>query len=565
MNNCYTKYLPFVAAAIAILIVVRPSYGQATQAEQLVLHTSNSMYLCGETIWYSVHHANMEDEKNRSLVAYVNLHDKQGHLLIQQKVKLVQGRSHGSMHIPLAWKEDYYYLTCFTLWNLQFEQQELSCRKISIYNPFENVDTNYEPKNSLPTPTVSSSAGTVGIDMPDTTVHRRDTVNVTLSQNIGQMAVVSASIHSLGGLEADEYLFIKNQSAPLSSSPYYATEKPVNMERGLRVTGLAIDPATKKPVNSDILSLHQVGGDSFYRIASKNGEVCMDIQEFQGEAVLQLLNMNPYQSDAPDFEMKMPGQTLLGLDDTDVLLRNHAIDNYLKNARLLRKVIEIFDDPSTDSLSIMPTTKYPFDADKVYDMAKFQSMKTLEEFFREIVYNAELSPKEDKHTLRLKNMESGRFFMEKPWYLVDGYLTRHEDAVLQIPFKNLERVEIYNRDKSIISQLEPVMVRSGMIAIYTNNNYLKEHTANGKNVFAFSGFGEQSSFVVQHPHEDKTKAMENPKFGFQLQWLHSLVLGQENTISFVTSDLVGDYIIEIEGITSDGVALSGHHFFTVKY
>ena len=153
--------------------------------------------------------------------------------------------------------------------------------------------------------------------------------------------------------------------------------------------------------------------------------------------------------------------------------RNESINNYLTNSRLSRKVHEIFEGRTLDSLQGKQFIPIPFKADKVYQMEKYQSMKTLEEFLKEIVIFSHVKEVDGKITVRLKNTETQLFFMEKPWYLVDGYLTRDEQLVLDIPFKYLTKVEIFNTNKSILGLLETVMIRSGLIAVYTDNYYLR--------------------------------------------------------------------------------------------
>jgi hypothetical protein len=255
----------------------------------------------------------------------------------------------------------------------------------------------------------------------------------------------------------------------------------------------------------------------------------------------------------------------LGMDQEQATPpRNNAINDYLKNVRLNKKIHEIFEERTMDSLLNKQHVSFPFEGDKVYKMEKFKSMKTLEEFIREIVIYAELSKKDDKTTVRLKNTETQRFFMEKPWYMVDGYLTRDEEAVLNIPFKNLTRVELFITNNSILSQLETVMVRSGLIVVYTDNYYLKDQIEAQKNIFTFDGFRQSELFEGINP-ANRDEARENPDFESLIYWNPDVKLTDATTLQFVTSDLLGAFVIEVKGISDDGQLLSGSHVFSVGY
>jgi hypothetical protein len=196
-------------------------------------------------------------------------------------------------------------------------------------------------------------------------------------------------------------------------------------------------------------------------------------------------------------------------------------------------------------------------------MEKYQSMKTLEEFLREIVIYVDFIKKDGKTTVQLKNKQTQHFFMEKPWYLVDGYLTRDEEKVLSIPFKNLSRVEIFNTNNSILGQLESVMIRSGMIAVYTDNYYLKDQLETSNNIFDFQGYSISRDFVGVEKISS-SEARENPAFEPLLYWNPTMDLKIETEAEFVTSDLLGNFIIRVEGITDDGQRLSGSKIFSVN-
>lgn len=553
------------------LSFISSSFGELPSVpEKFYIHIDKPIYLTGETIWYKIYNSNFQASTDHSKIVYINLHDKNGRLLLQQKLKLDEGRSFGSLDIPISWKEDYYYLTCFTKWNLQFGAKGLAIKRIPIYNPFENqlaekkddLDANVEFQEEHLIDI--SKQENIILELNKESFTRREKASLSISTPERLVGNFSISIHSMNGFNFHEYSIFHNHTELLKSSAHYAIEVQDSKEKELTIEGQALDPVSGNPVISDVLSVYKVGSEKFYRTLSKEGIVRARIDNFNKKSTFQLFNMNPYQPSTPIFNLKLAGEKLMGLENEySTPPRNERINNYLTNSRLSKKVYEIFEERTLDSLQGKHFIPIPFKADKVYQMEKYQSMKTLEEFLREIVIYVNIIKKDKSIIVRLKNTQTQHPFMEKPWYLVDGYLTRDEKLVLDIPFKNLSRVEIFNTNNSILGQLETVMIRSGMIAVYTDNYYLKDQLETSNNIFDFQGYSISRDFVGVEKISS-SEARESPDFSSLLYWNPNVELKGKNTVEFVTSDLLGNFIIRVEGITDDGQRLSGSYVFSVR-
>jgi len=547
-------------ASIILLLKVLPIQNIQAQnpiPEKFHIHLNQPLYLSGETIWYKIYTTNFQDHANHSKIAYINIHDKTGVLLLQQKLELSEGMANGSLKIPLIWQEDCYYFTCFTKWNLQFDSNGLAVKKIPVFNPF-NSQGNFSTDSSGPLINEmdgNSEGKTLSIELDKESYSRRDEVQLNIMTSHGIKGNFSVTVHALYNImdnPANNFVKIKYEIEP-------QTEK----ENSLVVEGLAIDPTTGSPISSDVFSLYKVGSNKFYKTSGSNGVIQIKMDEIKKASTFQLFNMNPYQSSIPVFTLKINGKELLGINsENQELHRNKEISKFLRNVQLNQKVIEIFSNQKTDSLQRKVFMPISLKADKVYDMEKYQLMKTFKEFLKEIVIYTDLHNENDKTTVRLKNTETRRLFMEKPWYLVDGYLTRDEKAVLDIPFKNLVRVEIFNTNKSILGQLETVMIRSGLIAIYTDNNYLKNEIEKNENIFEFEGITPTQEFFQDFQFSNSA-SHHNPKFAYQLYWNPNVENNQ--TINFLTSDFIGEYTIYVEGLDENGQLLSATKKFTVNY
>ena len=333
-------------------------------------------------------------------------------------------------------------------------------------------------------------------------------------------------------------------------------------QKSLTIEGNISDPKSNDPVFSDVISLYKVGSNQFVKASCKSGNVEIPIQDFTGSGQYQIFNMNPFQTTIPAFELIRTGEKLLDIE-ANPISRNTQIDHYVKDVARVQKVQGIFNPGNTDSIQRISSGFIPFEPDKVYLMEKYHKINTLEEFFREVVSFARVKMENELPTVRLKNRETNREFMEKPWYLVDGYLTRDEEKVLSIPFKNLFRIEIFETNKSIFSQLDAIMIRGGLVVVYTDNNYMKSTCEQLENIFDFRGFHESRKFNPVTKSESNFR--EHPDFRYQLYWNPDVNVGESTTISFQTSDLTGEYSIQVAGISENGKPISTSRTFMVEF
>lgn len=530
-----------------------PANAQEKIPEKFWVHFDKQFYLTGETIWYSIYNTNYYEHLDHSAIAYINFHDKEGSLIIQQKLQLVNGKAGGAFDIPVSWAEDYYYISCFTSWNLQCDDQSIYISKIPVYNSF-----------------LAGTDNSVAISIDDV-LQEPETQNLQISLDKSEYATrqkVKLSIKSsMEGSCSISIIFKENihdqiTNSEISFSGRYESIPIKEKEKHLSLEGFAYDPVNQSPVQSDVLCLYQTGSNEFIRLSSSNSVINTKLPSFQESVTYQIFNMNPFQSETIDFKLKIYGELLLNMaSSNEVPPRTDAIRKYIKNAQLRTKITEIFDHHSLDSLPGKEFSPIALKADKVYDMSKFQALKTLENFFREIVTITDLTSDNGVISVRLKNMETRNYFMDRPWYLVNGFLTRDEEQVMKIPFKNLVRVEIFNTNKSIFGQLDPIMIRSGMIAVYTENYSFRDLISN-QNLVNFQGFSPQRK-LVEVPEISKEEARESPILTPLLYWNHNLASNAE--LEFVTSDLQGDFLIEVHGYSNSGQKLYGSKIFSVKY
>ncbi len=547
LKNILNKSLPSFIFSLCWLAV----NAQDKILETFIVHLSQPVYTVGESIRYKVYQTNFKSSSAHSTILFTNLHDQSGFLLNQQMLKLEDGMAHGLLEIPLTLKEGLYYLSFFSKWNLQFNDNDLYCIEIPIYSPLDSDTENYEIMEKSTPAVFDTVDSNLTLMLDNKTYPRSSQVNFDIASKVLMKGSLSVTVHAMHNLN----------TAPVTmNGPAYHQYEKTEHQTNILIEGRLIDPNSENPIFSDVISLYQVGSNKFLKASCKSGIVQIPYSNFSKSVTFQIFNMNPFETTIPDFELLIPGEKLLGLS-TKKIVRNYQIANYLKTVAESIKIGEIFKPEEKESVQRVSSLSIPFKADKVYQMDKYHKIATLEEFMREVVAFARVDTENGQPTVRLKNRETNREFMEKPWYLVDGYLTRNERLVLSIPFKNLMRVEFFNTSSSILSQLDAIMIRSGLIIIYTNDNHLKSSCEALNNIFEFKGFAPESA--VETLKKNEMNFRENPKFRHHLYWNPDISLNTK--ISFQTSELMGEYIIEVLGIDEKGGVQSTSTRFFVEF
>jgi hypothetical protein len=130
--------------------------------------------------------------------------------------------------------------------------------------------------------------------------------------------------------------------------------------------------------------------------------------------------------------------------------------------------------------------------------------------------------------------------------------------IATIQKESIERIEIY-RDNLIYGNIN----FNGILAIYTKDKQIPDSYSSQPGVMTFFN---QVTKTDKSPIMKKHAQMEkSPNFERILYWNSSLSPEKQNfELDFYTSKLKTDYIIDIEGVTSNGRYISYQHEFSVK-
>ena len=89
-------------APVSTLVQSFDTYRRQTLSEKLFVHTDQSVYLTGETIWFKIYYVDgtFHQPLDLSKVAYVEVLDGAGKAVLQTKVALTTAGGNGTFFLP---------------------------------------------------------------------------------------------------------------------------------------------------------------------------------------------------------------------------------------------------------------------------------------------------------------------------------------------------------------------------------------------------------------------------------------------------------------------------------
>jgi hypothetical protein len=391
-------------------------------------------------------------------------------------------------------------------------------------------------------------------------IHAEDTLSVEIQTRSSKATNFSIAVFDLNLIQPLDLNQHEKYLAKLKPQSLDEVELRYDPEASILVQRSVTEARTGDPITSNVLSVYNKRDFTFTRIKSKDGVFSFELPLFYGKANLQLINMNPYQDKVPIvqtrnilFDVGQPAIT------TGPPARTPEVNKYLYFSKLRRHIREIFYQDKTDSLQHVSTPYLQFLPDKSYDMGKYRYIKNMEDFIRQAVTNARSYKEGDTRRILLFNNETKKYFMTKPWLLVDNYFIFNDSLVYNIPFSQIKRIDLFITNKSIFKYFEPIMVQGGVIAVYTKNNFLGNYVEASPNMIQVNGLQNELN------QESSISYPAAPDLEPLIFWKPDLRTDENGfaRLNFQTNNITGNCMIQLIGMDENGDLLEGKYIYKV--
>jgi hypothetical protein len=431
-------------------------------------------------------------------------------------------------------------------------------------------------------------------------------LNLTIKDQSGNPADadMSLAVYRLDSLQnADEtdirnYLYLTAELGPVESPAFYFTNNGVSREEDMNnlmmthgwrrflwndmleqkplslkfapeynghiIQGRLTDNNTGSPV-SDIsvyLSIPSTRAQFRVTTTTASGLFKFEMPGFYGSQEL-ILQTNPDEDSTCHAEIFNPFSESYSANPT----REYAVSSYyssILDQSIAEQVQHIYNGISLNQFSrqVVDTNTFYVEPDEKYILDNYTRFQTMEEVIREYVVSTNVSMKNNKFRLQLVDKPEGGFFKYSPLILIDGVPFFDANELFQQDPLKIKRLDLVNRQYSL-----GFKYFDGIVNATTYNGDLNGIQMNiHANVFDYPGIPEQREFFSPvYETEDQVNSPV-PDFRTLLYWSPEIKSAFQNNkpISFYSSDLPGNYVINIMGITKNGDPGNQLIFFKVK-
>jgi hypothetical protein len=328
-------------------------------------------------------------------------------------------------------------------------------------------------------------------------------------------------------------------------------ENPAELE-GHLISGYMRLKATDEPLKKTSLSLSFVGKTARCQFGKTDdhGEFNFVVKESgMNEIVIQ-----PLSSDVSGYyvELNQPFSNAFSKFKPGAFYLDSSKLNEINKVIVGTQINNIYEpfrqNRSGESGAIVPD--FYGKPERTIRMADYIELTSLKEVVKEILPNVYTLKQNGKYDFKLINKFRGQPFENKPLVLVDGVPVYDFEKVLSINSKEIERADIINTryfiSENVFDGIISFITKKGNLSVLEFDNSIFRQ--------AYEGCQVQNNFYSPDYSTDATKSSRIPDYRNTLYWkpdVHTAKNGKAE-IGFFTSDESSDYIIVVEGTSSDG-------------
>lgn len=535
---------------------------QNTQApllseEQITIQTDRGLYITGEVLWFKIITIDKSTSKisTDSKVGYTELIAPNGTIIIRVKTELVNGKSAGSITLPKGINSNLYTLRSYTRMMRNFDSALFASKQVYILNSDQSLLSNdsivSKSTNSKGHKIEDNNELQIDIKIQNQRVQQRELVELKIKTTsvagINEPANLSISISIPNPIASDDYSSPETIDIPSLKSSNVLLPESI----GMKLTGQVLNSLSNPSDENIRVYLSFPGKTALVYSTFTDGEGRFDFLlprlYGQRQVVLQLdpktasehsiiiddeFHVSP-STDVlpfvlPDNLLAIANRTLVNTQIADSYTPFEAVPEYLINDKF---------------------TSLPFygKADKVYKLDDYTRFP-LPEFFYEIVPEVSVSGKFGNNRLGIVNEYKIAQRELIPLLLVDGVPVFEQEHFLSINNKLIESSEIV-RDPYWLNTI----LYHGIIHILSIDgdagSFSLPASAHRTN---FLTFLPERQFTV--PDYSSKTDEKLPDFRNTLFWNPSITTDEngEASISFYTSDAIGEYEVKVDAINSSG-------------
>ncbi|KAF2079524.1 hypothetical protein [Flavobacterium sharifuzzamanii] len=555
------------------------SFPDTSAQETIFIHSNTTTFLTGETLYFKLYCLNPLNNKVSAIskIAYVELIDSEKKSLQKNKIFLDKGIGTGDYFIPTTLKTGNYKVVAYTKWMLNNVNSQKYEIDIFIINPFQTQEPNdnitfdiTNPAKSNPAiqATNSNTANDKRIDFAfdKESYYTREKVSLQLKH---LTETVEKGNYSISIRKTDQIPTLQqltaSEFAKKTTENYVNTPNSLNYVPEIRselITGNLTSKNNRDIANKSI-ALSLPGKEYVLKIVKTNaqGKFAFLLDQFPNfpNAIFQVIdeNRNDYTVNLDPF----PKFEASSLQFTSKLNLSPELKKDIEERSTASQIQNAYYQIKKDSL-VTEAVMNPFftTIEKSYVLDDYTRFPTLKENIVEVIVELYYRRNNGKYQLHIRNNQKDLEMYGPPLVLVDGLLIQDPSDLFDYNMANVSRVSLIT---------EPYVygpnLYGGLVSFETKNNEFSENYVKKY----------LKTTEIQRPNPEKVynnpdyspgnKLQRVPDYRYQLLWKPDIKLDtKEETLSFYTSDIKGNFEVILEGFTENGQPVYVSKNITVK-
>ena len=535
--------------------------------EKLYLFTDRNLYASGEKVSFRLNNLShpLLKESNWSRVFYLELINSRNEAVARGKYQVYSWGGDGQIIIPDTASTGHYYLRAYTSWMRNYPPSEYFHLPLAIVNPrkIRSADLSAGGKGTGLSDEAPGSVAGIACSSDNTSYGKRKKVTVQINPESRDSSPDAYCISVIKKGYLDEAYYYN--TAPVSEDPLQLKDLVHYPETGgATVSGIVMVGEEKKPADRYLLGVTMLGSDPDYFefMTDENGRFRIPVQQQTGnndalltissnrDEAVKILTDEGFSSDfstAP-----VPAADFFG--DRRALVED-AMVNYQ-----LRAAFELPDRDSLDAAEENPEYQFYGTPEFRYRTDDYVALPDLEEFFFEIVPQVWVEKSKD-HTHLVVLNDRGDSLYTPPLILLDHVPVPEIEKLLSVSPQRIDHIDIVNR-----MYVRGGNTYGGIISVITGQgDRAGVALPDGSTFISFTGLSKLQE-TVSPDYEEASRNERMPDLRNTLYWSAHYEITPDNggSFEFYTSDVTGEFMVVVRGMTSAGDVMSGTCEFIVK-
>jgi hypothetical protein len=570
MNKILRALFSLVFTATILFSQAQPENSNV-YTERLEVHVNTNFLITGETLYYSIHCLGPAGKYSTlSKLAYVELIGENERPFLQIKVPLTDGRGAGDFFLPSTLPTGNYTLIAYTRWMRNFRIEDFFQQQVTIINPYLKATT-----SEIQTATVQPIAATsvargrlrsetthIQITSDKQKYSTRQKVIITIKNNNPlQDCKIALNVH-------EYHAGVLKSESPGSYTQEQVPDKKKDVAflpdfRGESISGVLTEKGSGRAIGNSLVYLTVPGPSHMFQVSQTDslGRFCFSTKNIHSQDGLQF--QIDHQIDPTSVDVKLDDEFVSEYKkfQPKPLVIDTALRKQIEKRNVYGQIENAYFIKKRDS--IITRAQVPFFAkpDKVYKLDDFTRFPTMEDIFKEYMYEVVVLKRDGKFLIRLinSNTKNGARFLNTPLIIMDG-----------IPIFDTEVLMSYN---PLLIKTVSLVTRPYVFGGILFDGILAANTYTGHAQELAIKPIKKNYTPWQYPKEYYSpdySAGEHlariPDYRIQLFWNPMLTIsaGQEMTVEFYTSDVEGKFLIEGTGFNTNGESVAKYQSIEVR-